>query len=183
MKIAPALRIRPASRSAIGGENFEMLRREPIDQRDRIVKLAHDDDGAEFAPRRAGDFRPRQRLELRFDGLLDRSASAGIVGDQDRLRAGIVLGLRQQVGGDPVGIRRLVGEDQHLGRPGDHVDADLAEHQPLGRRDIGIARPDDLGDRRDGFGAVGQRGDRLRAADAINLVDAGKAAPRRAPAG
>ena len=34
----------------IVGENFEMLRRKLIDQRDRIVKLAHDDDGAEIAP-------------------------------------------------------------------------------------------------------------------------------------
>ena len=34
------------------------------------------------------------------------SASARVVGDQDRLRAGVVLGLRQQVGRDPFGIGR-----------------------------------------------------------------------------
>ena len=72
------------------------------------------------------------------------------------------------------GLAGLVGEDQHLGRAGDHVDADLAEHQPLGRRDIGVAGPDDLGDRRDRRGAVGERRHRLRAADAIDLVDAGE---------
>src|SRR5262245_64836236 len=44
----------------------------------------------------------------------------------------------------------------------DHVDADLAEHEPLGGRHIGVARPDDLGDRRDRLGAVGERGHRLR---------------------
>ncbi len=55
----------------IVGENFEMLRRKLIDQRDRIIELAHDDNRAEFVPRRAGDFCPRQRLELRLDGLLD----------------------------------------------------------------------------------------------------------------
>ena len=103
----------------------------------------------------------------------------GVVGDQDRLRAGVVLGLRQQIGGDPVGVARLVGEDQHLGGAGDHVDADLAEHQTLGRRHIGVAGPDDLGDRRNGLGAVGERGHRLRAADAIDLVDAGELGRRQ----
>ena len=102
------------------------------------------------------------------------SRERGIVGDQDRLRAGVVLGLRQEIGGDPVGMAAAVGEDQHLGGPGDHVDADLAEHQALGGRHIGVAGPDDLGDRRDRLGAVGERRHRLRAADAIDLVDAGE---------
>ena len=70
-----------------------------------------------------------------------------IVGDQDRLRAGVVLGLRQQVGRDPVGLPGRVGEDQHLGGAGDHVDADASEHQALGRRHIGVAGPHDLGHR------------------------------------
>src|SRR5262249_56714157 len=48
----------------------------------------------------------------------------------------------------------LVGQHQHLGRTGDHVDADLAEHQPLRRRHVGVARADDLVDRRDGGGAI-----------------------------
>ena len=85
-----------------------------------------------------------------------------------------MLGLRQQIGGDPVRIAGLVGDDQHLGRAGDHVDADFAEHHALGGGDVGVAGPDDLGDRGDGCGAVGERRDRLRAADAENFVDAGK---------
>ncbi len=85
-----------------------------------------------------------------------------------------MLGLREKIGGDPVRIAGPVGEDQHLGGSGDHVDADLAENQALGGGDIGVARPDDLGDRSDGLGAVGERRDRLRAADAKDLVDAGK---------
>ncbi len=85
-----------------------------------------------------------------------------------------MLGLRQKIGGDPVGIAVLVGDDQHLGRPGDHVDADLAEHHALGRRHIGVAGPDDLGDRRDRLRAIGERRDRLCAADAKNFVDAGE---------
>ena len=58
--------------------------------------------------------------------------------------------------------------------PGDHVDADRAEHLALGGGDIGVAGADDLGDRADGFRTVGQRGDRLRAADAVDFVDAGE---------
>ena len=33
-----------------------------------------------------------------------------------------------------------VGENQHFGGPGDHVDADLAENAPLGGRHEGVAR-------------------------------------------
>ncbi len=89
------------------------------------------------------------------------------------MRARVVFGLRQKIGGDPVRVAGPVGEDQDFGRPGDHVDADLAEHDALGRGDIGIARTDDLGDRRDGRGAVGERRNRLRPADAVDLVNAG----------
>ena len=85
-----------------------------------------------------------------------------------------MLGLGEEVGGDPVGVVVAVGDDQDLGRAGDQVDADRAEDQPLGRGDVGIARSHDLGDRRDGGGAVGQRGDRLGAADPVDLVDAGQ---------
>ena len=80
----------------------------------------------------------------RVDLGLDRIGERRLVGDEDRLRRAIVLGLRQQVGGDPGGIAAAVGEDQHFGRAGDHVDADCAEDAPLGRRDIGIAGADDL---------------------------------------
>ena len=74
-----------------------------------------------------------------------------------------------------VGVGGVVGEDQHLGRPGDHVDADLPEHPALGGGHISVAGADDLGDRRDGFGAIGERRDRLRAAHPIDFVDAGDA--------
>ena len=50
----------------------------------------------------------------------------------------------------------------------------LPNTMPLGGGDIGVAGADDLGDRRDRRGAVGQRRHRLRAADAIDLGDAGE---------
>ena len=40
--------------------------------------------------------------------------------------------------------------------------------------DVGVPRADDDVDGPDGLGAVRERGDRLRAADAVHLVDAGE---------
>ena len=54
----------------------------------------------------------------------------------------------KKIGGDPIGVVVAIGDDQDLGRAGDHVDADPAEDAPLGRGDIGVAGPDDLVDRR-----------------------------------
>ena len=85
-----------------------------------------------------------------------------------------MLGLRQQVCRDPIGMPAGVGEDQHFGRSRDHIDANPAEDNAFGGGDICVAGTDDLGDRRDGCGAVGERRYRLRAADAIDFVDAGQ---------
>ena len=60
---------------------------------------------------------------------------------------GIVLGLAEQVGGDPVGIVLAVGDDQDFARPGDHVDADHAVELALGFGDPGIAGAGDDIDR------------------------------------
>ena len=174
MKIAPALRMRLTDVVGVGGDDFQMLGRDGVDQRHRFVEIAHHDDRAEIAPRRGGDLSARQSCKLNLHRAFDRAGELFVVGHQDRLRAGVVLGLGQKIGGDPVRIAGVVGDDQHLGGAGDHVDADLAEHHALGRRHIGVAGPDDLGDRRNRLGAVGERRDRLRAADAINLVDAGE---------
>ena len=152
-----------------------MLRREPVDQRQRGLKRRAEDDRAVVAPARAGDLGARQVGELAVDFGLDRAREARVVGDEDRLRGLVMLGLRQEIGGDEARIGAAIGEDDDLGRAGDHVDADDAEHPPLGRRDIGVAGADDLVDRRDRLRAIGERGDRLRAADAIDLIDAGDA--------
>ena len=61
-----------------------------------------------------------------------------------------MLRLAQQIGGDPVRIVGAIGDHQDFRRPGDAVDADLAEHFALGGGDIGIAGADDLVHRRDG---------------------------------
>ena len=141
-----------------------------------------EDDRAEIAPACCRRLGAVQRLQLALDrALRPPCAKRRVVGDQDRLRAGVVLGLRQQVGGDPVRIVVPVGDDKHFGRAGDHVDADRAEDLALGGGDIGIARAGDLGDRARSSPCHRQARRRLRAADAVDLVDAGDAARRPAP--
>ena len=86
-----------------------------------------------------------------------------------------MLCLGQKIDRHPVGIVAGVGDHQNFGGAGDHVDADLAEDPPLGRRHPGVAGSGDLVHRRDALGAPGKRGDGLGAADAPDLVDAGEA--------
>ena len=109
------------------------------------------------------------------DGGGHRIGEGGVVGDQDRLRRLVVLGLGQQVDGDAARVVVGVGDDHDLRRAGDVVDADAAEHLAFGLGDIGVAGADDAIDRRDAGGAVGQRRDRLGAADAVDLGHAGAA--------
>ena len=67
---------------------------------------------------------------------------------------------------------RAVRHDENFARPGYHIDGDPAEHLLLGLRDIGVAGADDLVDARHRLRAVGQRRDRLRAAELEHPVDA-----------
>ena len=83
-----------------------------------------------------------------------------------------MLGLRQQVGGGELGGRAAVGHDDHLGGPGERVDADDAGDLTLGGGDVRVPRPHDHVDRADALGAVGEGGDGLGAADPVHLVDA-----------
>ena len=84
-----------------------------------------------------------------------------------------MLGLREQVHRHPFRVAAAIGDDQHFGRAGDHVDAHGAEHAALGSRHVGIAGADDLVDLGNGLRAIGQRRHRLRATDREHPVDAG----------
>jgi hypothetical protein len=114
--------------------------------------------------------------ELALDRRQRRLGQRAAGGDQADARVHVVLGLRQQVGGDHRRIAGLVGDDENLARPGELVDADGAEHLSLGLVDIGVAGPDDLVHRRDALRAIGHRRDRLRPADAEDAVGAGEVA-------
>ena len=144
-----------------------------FDRRAASVRSSGDDDRAVLRPGGPRDGAAVEGLEALRDGCGHGLAEGSAGGDQDRLRAFVVLGLGQQVERDPVGVVVGVGDDEDLGRAGDHVDADAAEDPALGGGDEGVAGAGDLVDRGDGFGAVGQRRNRLRAADAIDRVDAG----------
>ncbi len=172
--MAPASLIFAASASALLGGDLQMLGRETVGERGRLVEARHQDHRAEVVPAGARGLGARQRGELALDRFDHGVGEGRIVGDEDRLGGGVVLGLGEQVGGDPGRVVLGVGDDHDLGRAGHHVDADLAEHLALGRGHIGVAGADDLDHRLDGLRAEGERGDGLRAADAIDLVDAGK---------
>ena len=66
----------------------------------------------------------------------------------------------------------VVGDDEHLARAGGEVDRDVARDEQLCLGHPGVPRADDPVDRGDRLGAVGEGGDRLRAADRVELVDA-----------
>ena len=81
-----------------------------------------------------------------------------------------MLGLRLEIGGAKRRIGALVGDDQHLARAGRKIDPDHARDEQLGRGRPALAWPDDLVHALDRLGAVGERRDRLGAADAVDLV-------------
>ncbi len=74
------------------------------------------------------DVAARQLRELARDRGAHRFEHAAIVGDQQHLRIRAVLGLREQVGGDEFGVRRGIGDHEHLGRPRRHVDRGAVRH-------------------------------------------------------
>ena len=80
--------------------------------------------------------------------------------------------LAEEVGRADLAVHGLVGDDQRLGRPGEEIDADAPEQLALGLGDIGVARPHDHGDGRDGLGAERHGGHRLHAAEDVDLVGA-----------
>ena len=166
-------------RLGVRGHDLEMFWGKPVGERDAFLKIGDKDNRAEIAPARRRDFFAREISQLPRDRGLDGTGEARVIGDQNRLRRGVVFGLREEIGGDPFGIGAIACNNQDLGRPSDHVDANGAENPPLGRGHISIARTDDLGDWGDGLSPISQRRDRLRAPDPINLIDAGELGRRQ----
>jgi hypothetical protein len=142
-------------RLGLGKRQFDMLGGDCVGKIDRIVQRLDENDSAMISPAFAGHLRRAQHGQLLVHLPEHFICKLGTGRHQYGLRAHAVLGLGQQVGRNPVGPGRFVGNHQHLGRPGNHVNADSPEHLALGFGHIGIARPDDLGDRGDGAGAEG----------------------------
>ena len=94
-----------------------------------------------------------------------------VVADRDRERAIAVLGLGGQVELQRLDVGARGGDHREVARAGEPVDPDDARDLPLGLLHPQAARADDHVDLRDRLGAVGERGDRLRAGDAEDGVD------------
>ena len=96
-----------------------------------------------------------------------------IAGDKDGERFRIMLSLGNDVGGNPLRISILAG-DNNFCWAGQHVDAAFKRDQLLCSGDIEISGPDNFIDARHAGRTVGQSGNCLRAADAIQLLDPGQ---------
>ncbi len=94
-----------------------------------------------------------------------------------------MLGLRRQLELDDARLGICTGEHDDLGRSGRKVDGDVPRDEELRLVHVRATRPADLVDARDRRGSVGKRGDRRRAADRPNLVEAESSRRRRDPAG
>ena len=72
-----------------------------VGELDGFGERLHQDDGAEFVPAVAGDVGARQQRDLAVDFDGDGIGERRVGGDEDRLRAAAMLGLGQEIGGDP----------------------------------------------------------------------------------
>ena len=80
-----------------------------------------------------------------------------------------VLGLREEVGRDPRGVRGVIRNHENLARAGKQVHRHAPEHLALGLDDPAVAGAKNLLDRADGLGAESESSDRLRPADAVDF--------------
>ena len=149
-----------------------MLGRDAIGNSDRLVQIAGLDQRAASLDRGCHDLRAWQILQAPLHRRGHRVQQGRVGRQQDGLGVLVVLGLGEQIHRQPVRIAVTVADDHDFRRAGDGIDADLAEDPALGRGHIGVTGADNLVHRPDGFGAVGQRGDGLRTADAVELVHA-----------
>src|SRR5438309_5049896 len=114
-----------------------MLWCDSIDQRRGLTPIGDDQDSAVGLPAGARDVGPWQMFEMPSRGGFDSSSKVAGICDKDRLRRSIMLGLRQQIGGDPGRVVFPIGDNQDLRGAGNHVDADTPKNAPLGGSDVG----------------------------------------------
>ena len=113
-----------------------------------------------------------------FTSFAVSRANFGVAGDENGERFRIVFRLGNQVGGNPLRISIFTG-DNNFSWAGQHVDAAFKRDQLLGCRDIEIAGSDNFIDTRHAGGPVGERSNRLRTADTIQLLDPGQVGGRQ----
>ena len=84
-----------------------------------------------------------------------------------------MLRLRQQISSSPVSARGFIRDDDGFGGAGQAVNAHRSEHLLFCQGDEQVAGTDDLIHGLNGFSAVRQRGNGLRAADGVDLIHTG----------
>ncbi len=151
------------------GHDQQMLGGKVIGEIDRLTQVVGHDEAARG---RIDDLRPLQSADQAVQLFLDAVGERGRVGDQHSPRQRVVLELGGQVRRHEVRASARVGDDHHLGRSGDSVDADCAKDLFFGQGHVYVARARNDVDARYRAGAVSQRSDRLSAANSVNGIDA-----------
>ena len=104
----------------------QMLRRIIVGERDGLREVAGEDDAGVALEGLGDDVGARERFEEIRDLRLDSPRQRLARSQQDGRGEEIVLGLRQQVGGDPRRVGEFVGDDNGFGRASEAVYADDA---------------------------------------------------------
>ena len=178
--MAPALRTRSAALGRVDGDHLEVLGRPLVDDLESLVEVVdearrHSASTAPSRPARGAGW----SCTWRPSSASTASSRSAAVGDEQARGVLVVLGLRDQVGGQVAGVGPGVGEDADLGRAGLGVDPDDSLEEPLGRSHVDVARAGHEVDPRTVLGAVGEHRHGLRPTDGVHLVDAQQAARRQ----
>ncbi len=163
----------------VGGEHLEVLGGPGVDDLQAVVEVVDQHVRGLAGQRGLDALAVPCRGDLLAELDVDRVEQLDARRDQQAGGERVVLGLRDEVGGDEGGDGGVVGQDADLGRAGLGVDAAAALHQALGRGDVDVARAGDDVDRAAVLRAVREHRDGLRAADRPHLVDAEQRARRQ----
>ncbi len=138
-----------------------MLRGNGVGSRHRFIHISGYNYFALIRKCGPADPFPGQQRHLACQLLFNGVGQIGAGRHQYRGGHFVVLGLGQQIGGQPDRVGAFVGKDKDFRRAGHHVDIHLAEHLPLGLRHKNVSRPGDLADLGHALRAVSQGGDGL----------------------
>ena len=127
--------------------DLQVLGRVGVDQGEAGLDVVDEDDRRLATGQRGGHpLGVLGRGHPACERLLDRLHEVRGIGDEHRRCQRVVLGLGDQVRGDVIGIRAVVGEHGDLGGAGLGVDADDPLQQALGGGDVDVARTGDEAD-------------------------------------
>ena len=151
----------------------QMLWSVGIGEVDHLLLVFEDDDAA-MLQRLCRNLLAGKTGQLSLDGFADRLDQSRLGRNQEGLAIHAVLGLREEVGRDELGIGREVGDNLDLRRTGGHVYRHVAKAHPLlGGGYILVARSKYLIYFRDRLGPVGHGRNRLTPAYLADEMDAG----------